>query len=334
MATLVTGGAGYIGSVMVEQLVEAGESVVVLDDVSRGHARALDESVPYYDGPVGDRALVERICREHEIDACVHFAALAYVGESVTEPKLYFENNVAQGLGLLDGLLKAGVKCFVFSSTCATYGEPVRVPIDESHPQSPVNPYGWSKLFMEKILSSYDHAYGLRFVALRYFNAAGATKRKGEHHDPETHLIPNVLAAAAGRRPYVSVFGDNYPTPDGTCIRDYIHVTDLCTAHTLALAHLRRGGDSQFINLGNGHGYSVMEVIETARSVTGKEIEVRIEPARPGDPARLVADATKAREVLGWKTRYPDLESIVRTAWEWHEAHPEGYGSHGHATAG
>jgi UDP-glucose 4-epimerase len=334
MATLVTGGAGYIGSVMVEQLVEAGQKVVVLDDVSRGHAQALDEPVPYYDGRVGDRQLVERICREHQIDECVHFAALAYVGESVTEPKLYFENNVAQGLGLLDGLMAAGVKRFVFSSTCATYGEPVRVPIDEGHPQSPVNPYGWSKLFMEKILSSYDHAYGLRFVALRYFNAAGATRRKGEHHEPETHLIPNVLAAAAGRRPFVSVFGDQYPTPDGTCVRDYIHVTDLCSAHTLALEHLRRGGQSEFINLGNGHGYSVMEVIETARRVTGRDIEVRVEPARPGDPARLVADATKAREVLGWKTRYPELEAIVRTAWEWHEAHPEGYGSHGQATAG
>ena len=334
MATLVTGGAGYIGSVMVEQLVEAGEQVVVLDDASRGHAGALDEGVPYYDGRVGDRELVASICREHEVDACVHFAALAYVGESVTEPKLYFQNNVAEGLGLLDGLLAAGVKRFVFSSTCATYGEPVRVPIDESHPQAPVNPYGWSKLFMEKILSSYDAAYDLRFVALRYFNAAGATKRKGEHHDPETHLIPNVLAAAAGRRPYVSVFGDSYPTPDGTCVRDYIHVTDLCTAHTLALAHLRRGGGSEFINLGNGHGYSVMEVIETTRRVTGRDIEVRIEPARPGDPARLVADATKAREVLGWKTQYPELEAIVRTAWEWHEAHPEGYGSRTQANAG
>ncbi len=334
MATLVTGGAGYIGSVMVEQLVEAGERVIVLDDASRGHAGALDEGVPYYDGRVGDRELVASICREHEVDACVHFAALAYVGESVTEPKLYFQNNVAEGLGLLDGLLAAGVRRFVFSSTCATYGEPVRVPIDESHPQAPVNPYGWSKLFMEKILSSYDAAYGLRFVALRYFNAAGATKRKGEHHDPETHLIPNVLAAAAGRRPYVSVFGDQYPTPDGTCVRDYIHVTDLCTAHTLALAHLRRGGGSEFVNLGNGHGYSVMEVIETTRRVTGRDIEVRVEPARPGDPARLVADATKAREVLGWKTQYPELEAIVRTAWEWHEAHPEGYASQGQASAG
>src|ERR671939_1265044 len=333
MAILVTGGAGYIGSVMVDQLLERGEQVVVLDDTSRGHARAVDEGVPFYKGQTGDRELVGRVCREHGVEACIHFAALAYVGESVAEPKLYFDNNVAQGLALLDALLAAGVGRFVFSSTCATYGEPVRVPIDETHPQAPVNPYGWSKLFMEKILSAYDRAYGLRFVALRYFNAAGATKRKGEHHDPETHLIPNVLAAAAGRRPHVSVFGDDYPTPDGTCIRDYIHITDLCTAHTLALEHLGRGGDSQFINLGNGHGYSVMEVIETARRVTGKEIEVRVEPARPGDPARLVADATKAREVLGWKTQYPELEAIVRTAWEWHEAHPEGYGSQGQATA-
>jgi len=334
MAILVTGGAGYIGSVMVEQLVEAGRGVVVLDSLARGHRGALDPSVPFYEGRIGDRELVERVCREHSVDACIHFAALAYVGESVTEPKLYFENNSAQGLGLLEGLLAAGVRRFVFSSTCATYGEPVRVPIDETHPQAPVNPYGWSKLFMEKILSAYDHAYDLRFVALRYFNAAGATRRRGEHHEPETHLIPNVLAAAAGRLPFVSVFGGDYPTPDGTCVRDYIHVTDLCSAHTLALEYLGRGGASDFINLGNGYGYSVMEVIEAARRVTGREIEVRMEPARPGDPARLVADATKAREVLGWKTRHPELEEIVRTAWEWHQSHKEGYGSEAQASAG
>jgi UDP-glucose 4-epimerase len=334
MAILVTGGAGYIGSVMVDQLAEAGERVVVIDDVSRGHHGALAEGVHFYEGRVGDRALVERVCREHEVEACIHFAAHAFVGESVTEPKLYFDNNVVQGLGLLDGLLASGVRRFVFSSTCATYGEPVRVPIDEGHPQWPVNPYGWSKFFMERILESYDRAYGLRFVALRYFNAAGATSKRGEHHEPETHLIPNVLAAAAGRLPHVSVFGGDYPTPDGTCVRDYIHVTDLCSAHTLALKYLRGGGRSEFINLGNGHGYSVMEVIEAARRVAGREIEVRIEAARPGDPARLVADARKAREVLGWETRYPELESIVRTAWEWHEAHPEGYGSQTQANAG
>ena len=325
MAVLVTGGAGYIGSVMVDELQDRGERVVVIDELSRGHRDAVAEGVPFYEGVVGDGELVRRVCRDHDVEECVHFAALAYVGESVTDPKLYFENNVAEGLGLLDGLLAAGVGRFVFSSTCATYGEPVRVPIDESHPQSPVNPYGWSKLFMEKILSSYDHAYGLRFVALRYFNAAGATKLKGEHHEPETHLIPNVLGAAAGRLPFVSVFGADYPTPDGTCVRDYIHVTDLCSAHTLALSYLKRGGKSEFINLGNGHGYSVMEVIEAARRVTGREIEVRVEAARPGDPARLVADAQKAREVLGWQTQYPELEAIVRTAWDWHQAHPQGY---------
>lgn len=325
MAILVTGGAGYIGSVMVDQLLERGEGAVVLDDTSRGHTRAVGEGVPFYNGRMGDRELVARICREHDIEACIHFAALAYVGESVSDPKRYYENNVEQGIAFLDSLLAAGVRRFVFSSTCATYGEPLRVPIDEQHPQQPTNPYGWSKLIMEKILASYDHAYGLKHVALRYFNASGATARRGEHHEPETHLIPNVLFAAMGRIPFVSVYGGDYPTPDGTAVRDYIHVTDLCSAHTLALEHLRRGGASERINLGNGHGYSVMDVIETARRVTGRDIEARVEPARPGDPSRLVADASKARSVLGWKTQYPDLETIVRTAWDWHQAHPEGY---------
>ncbi|MDT7780725.1 MAG: UDP-glucose 4-epimerase [Acidobacteriota bacterium] len=327
MAVLVTGGAGYIGSVMVDQLVERGERVVVLDNVSRGHTQALDEEVPFYQGRIGDRELVERICREHSVEACIHFAALAYVGESVSDPRLYFENNVAQGLALLDALLASGVGRFVFSSTCATYGEPQRVPIDETHPQQPANPYGWSKLFMEKILDAYSRAYQLKFVALRYFNASGATERRGEHHEPETHLIPNVLFAAMGRLPFVSIFGGDYPTPDGTAIRDYIHVTDLCSAHTLALEHLRRGGESDFINLGNGHGYSVLEVIETARRVTGREIEAKVEPARAGDPSRLVADASRAHAVLGWRTEYPELEAIIRTAWDWHQTHPEGYGT-------
>jgi UDP-glucose 4-epimerase len=311
---------------MVDQLLERGERVVVLDELGRGHRGAVDESVPFYEGRTGDGELVRRICSEHEVDACVHFAALAYVGESVADPKLYYENNVAQGIALLDGLLDSGVRRFVFSSTCATYGEPVRVPIDEEHPQNPTNPYGWSKLVMEKILQSYDAAYGLRFVALRYFNASGATERRGEHHEPESHLIPNVLFAALGKLPFVSVFGNDYPTPDGTAIRDYIHVTDLCSAHTLALEHLRSGGASDFVNLGNGQGYSVMEVIEAARRVTGREIAVRVEPARPGDPSRLVANAEKARSLLGWRTQYPDLEQIVRTAWEWHQRNPEGYG--------
>jgi UDP-glucose 4-epimerase len=327
MAILVTGGAGYIGSVMVDLLVEKGERAVVLDDLSRGHRGAVAEGVPFFEGSIGDRALVARICDEHDVDACVHFAALAYVGESVAEPKRYFENNVGQGLVLLDALLAAGVRHMVFSSTCATYGEPVRVPIDESHPQQPTNPYGWSKLFMEKILASYDAAYGLKYVALRYFNASGAAGRCGEHHEPETHLIPNVLFAATGRLSHVAVFGGEYPTPDGTAVRDYIHVTDLCTAHVLALEHLRAGGGSECINLGTGHGFSVMEVIEAARRVTGLEIEARVEPARPGDPSRLVAAADKARAVLGWEPRFTDLDTIIRTAWDWHHAHPDGYGA-------
>ncbi|MEP7337258.1 MAG: UDP-glucose 4-epimerase GalE [Acidobacteriota bacterium] len=325
MAILVTGGAGYIGSVTVEMLREKGEQVVVLDNLFRGHREAVDASIPFYEGNVGDRALVESICRRHDVEACIHFAALAYVGESVAQPKLYFENNVGQGIALLDALLGCGVQRFVFSSTCATYGEPVRIPIDEQHPQQPANPYGWSKLFLEKILASYDQAYGMKFVALRYFNAAGAIATRGEDHAPETHIIPNVLNAATGKLPHVSVFGGEYPTPDGTAIRDYIHVADLGSAHILALEHLRGGGASECINLGNGQGYSILELVEAARRVTGLPISVKIEAARAGDPSRLIANAEKARAVLGWQPTYPDLETILRTAWEWHQAHPSGY---------
>lgn len=325
MAILVTGGAGYIGSVMVELLREKGEQVVVLDNLFRGHRAAVADSVPFYQGSTGDRALVGRICTEHNIEACIHFAALAYVGESVSEPKLYFENNVEQGIALLDALLGAGVRRFVFSSTCATYGEPQYVPIDEQHPQSPTSPYGWTKLMLEKILTAYDDAYGLKYVALRYFNAAGAIPQRGENHSPETHLIPNVLYTAMDKLSHVSVFGHDYPTPDGTAIRDYIHVADLGTAHLLALEHLRQDNSSELINLGTGHGYSVMEVIETARRVTGCPIAVQMEPRRAGDPSRLVANAEKARTVLGWQPRYDKLETIIHTAWEWHQSHPAGY---------
>lgn len=325
MSILVTGGAGYIGSVTVELLAARGESVVVLDNLFRGHRAAVAPGTPFYQGEVGDRRLVERIVREHGVEACVHFAALAYVGESVAEPARYFENNAGRSAALLAALVACGVRQFVFSSTCAVYGEPAVLPLREDHPQWPANPYGWSKFFTERMLESYDRAYGLKFVSLRYFNAAGATAEHGEQHEPETHLIPNVLAAALGRRPRVEVFGSDYPTPDGTAIRDYIHIVDLGAAHLLALEHLRRGGASEFLNLGNGTGYSVLEVIETARQITGRDIAVKLEPRRPGDPARLVASAERARRVLGWVPVCPDLQSIIRTAWEWHQAHPEGY---------
>lgn len=325
MAILVTGGAGYIGSVMVETLRQQGESVVVLDNLFRGHRAAVADEIPFYQGNVGDNGLVRDICRAHDISACVHFAALAYVGESVKEPQRYFENNVAQGIALLETLLSEGVTQFVFSSTCATYGEPVRIPIDELHPQAPTNPYGWSKLMLEKVLAAYDLAYGLKYVALRYFNAAGATATRGEDHTPETHLIPNVLAAAQGRLPHVTVFGGDYPTPDGTAVRDYIHVSDLCAAHVQALNHLRQGGQSEFINLGIGQGYSILELIDIARAITGRDIAVQIQPRRPGDPSCLIADASKARQVLGWQPQFASLEAIIRTAWAWHEARPDGY---------
>jgi UDP-glucose 4-epimerase len=325
LTILVTGGAGYIGSATVERLRAKGESVVVLDDLFRGHRAAVDKEVPFYQGRVGDRALVERIATERKIDECVHFAALAYVGESVLEPARYFENNLEQGISLIGALMKTGVRRIVFSSTCATYGEAKEIPISESCPQWPVNPYGWSKLMMERLLASYDTAYGLKSVSLRYFNAAGATERCGEYHEPESHLVPNALKAASGEIPNVSVFGTDYPTPDGTAIRDYVHIADLADAHVLALEHLRRGGGSDFLNLGTGDGYSVMEVIETARKVTGKLIPTKIEGRRAGDPPKLVADATKAKRVLGWRPAMSDLPTILRSQWEWRKKHPRGY---------
>lgn len=324
MAILVTGGAGYIGSVTVELLRQKGETVVVLDDLARGHRKSLDASEPFYHGKVGDRALVGRIAKEHQIESCIHFAALAYVGESVENPALYFENNVEQGIAFFGTLERAGIRRIVFSSTAATYGEPQRIPVTEQDPQWPTNPYGWSKLFLERLLASYDRAYGIKFVSLRYFNAAGATARCGEDHDPETHLIPNILSAAAGEKADIAVFGNDYPTPDRTPIRDYVHVRDLADAHIRALEHLRKGGSSEYLNLGTGDGYSVLEVIETARKATGRAIRVRFEPRRPGDPARLVADAGRAKQVLGWIPA-SDLESIVGSAWEWKQRHPRGY---------
>jgi UDP-glucose 4-epimerase len=326
MAVLVTGGAGYIGSVTVELLRAQGEQVIILDNLSRGYRQAVPADAVFYEGRLGDRALIKQITEAHSIEACVHFAALAYVGESVEHPARYYENNVGQGIELLGALREAGTRQFIFSSTCATYGEPQYMPLDEQHPQRPVNPYGWSKFVVERVLESYDRAYGMKFVALRYFNAAGATDTLGEAHQPETHLIPIVLEVAEGKRPQVPVFGGDYPTPDGTAVRDYIHVTDLGTAHLLALKHLRGGGQSEFINLGNGTGYSVLEVIEAARQVTGREINVHIEPRRLGDPAHLIAKADRARDVLGWQPAHPDLAGIIGSAWRWRQAHPNGYG--------
>ena len=325
MAILVTGGAGYIGSATVELLREIGETVVVLDNLVYGHRAALDESVIFYEGNVGDKDLVKEIARKHEIEACVHFAAFAYVGESVTNPAKYFENNTFQTNNLLNALIESNVKNVVFSSTCASYGDPQYVPIDENHPQKPVNPYGWSKFMTERILESYDTAYGLKFVALRYFNASGATIKCGEDHEPETHLIPNVLNAADGKLPFVSVFGGDYDTADGTCVRDYIHISDLGDAHIKALEYLENGGDSTKINLGNGTGFSVLEVIEATKKVTGKDFEVKIEPRRAGDPSHLIANAAKASEVLDWKPKYADIETIIETAWDWKQKNPNGY---------
>jgi UDP-glucose 4-epimerase len=301
------------------------EQLVVLDNLSRGHRAAVSGDIKFYQGDIGDRALVSSIVREHQIDACMHFAALAYVGESVAQPSLYFENNVIQGINLLTALLESGVRQFVFSSTCATYGEPASVPISESAAQQPVNPYGWSKLIIERALASYDSAYGFKFVALRYFNAAGASRDLGEHHEPETHLIPNVLAAAAGRAAHVEIYGTDYPTADGTAVRDYIHIEDLADAHVLALRHLRAGGKSDFINLGNGHGFSVLEVVEAARKVTGRAIAVVHKPRRAGDPPVLVAHAERATQVLGWQPKRAGLEDIIGSAWSWRLSHPNGY---------
>ncbi len=319
MAILVTGGAGYIGSVVVDDLIDSGHEVVVLDNLSRGHRESVNERAKFYEGDIGDRRLVGQICSENDLDAVMHFSAFAYVGESVEQPSLYYKNNTIQTVSLLDELIANNVRKFVFSSTCATYGEPQRLPLDETHPQNPENPYGWTKLFVEKVMQDYDRAYGLRFVALRYFNACGATERRRELHDPETHLIPLILDAAAGKRPHISVFGGDYPTSDGTAIRDYIHVSDLSRAHLLAFDYLRGGGGSTAANLGNGKGFSVLEVIEAARKVTGAEIPVKMEPRRPGDPSSLVANAAKANEVLGWKPEINSIEDIIRSAWLWYQ---------------
>jgi len=321
MNVFVTGGAGYIGSVCTEALLDAGHQVTVYDNLSEGHRSAVDARAQFVLGrpEEGDNLLVA--VRAARPDAIMHFAANALVGESMTNPKKYFHNNVVNGLKLLDAAVECGVKKFVFSSTCATYGPPDRLPMTEDLPQRPINPYGESKLMFEKMLQWYQRIYGLEFIAFRYFNAAGASDKLGEHHRVEAHLIPNVLQVALGRKPHCEIYGTDYPTPDGTCIRDYIHILDLAQAHMLGLAPGRQG----FYNLGNGDGYSVREVIRTCEKVSGKAIAAVEKPRRPGDPPRLVAAADRAMRELGWTPKYPKLEDIVATAWAWHQRHPEGY---------
>jgi len=313
---LVVGGAGYIGSHMVWMLVSRGVRVVVLDDLSSGHADAV-LGAELVRGDMGDRDLLDKVLGANRFDAVMHFASFIQVGESVSDPSAYYRNNVVKTLTLLDAMKDHGVRQFIFSSTAAVFGEPAYTPIDERHPQQPINPYGWSKRMIEQVLADYDRAYGLKSVALRYFNAAGAHPQGllGERHAQETHLIPLVLQAAAGQRPHITLFGDDYHTPDGTCVRDYIHVMDLAEAHWLALNYLEQGGASTVFNLGNGDGYSVAQVIEAAKAVTGLPVPVKMGERRPGDPARLVADATRARTVLGWEPRFASLEAMIRTAW-------------------
>lgn len=320
MRVLVTGGAGYIGSHMVKLLLQRGADVVTLDDLSGGHRDAVLGG-RFLHGNTADRGLLDTAFGGATCDAVMHFASFIQVGESVRDPGKYYGNNVANTLVLLDAMVAHGVGRFVFSSSAAIFGEPEHTPIDEAHPKRPINPYGFSKWAVEHALADYDRAYGLKSVCLRYFNAAGADPegQLGERHEPETHLIPLVLQAASGRLASVSVFGDDYPTPDGTCVRDYIHVVDLCQAHLLALERLDGTGQSAAYNLGNSRGYSVKEVIETAERVTGRSIPVVRAPRREGDPAVLVADSTRAISELGWRPQYSDLETIVRHAWNWEQ---------------
>lgn len=320
MSILVTGGAGYIGSHFVKALTEKGEDVVVLDNLSRGHKEALIESNKFEQVDLLDYNNLLEALKRHDLDAIVHFAAFAYVGESVEKPELYYENNVVGSFNLIRAAKECGIKKFVFSSTCSLYGNPERVPIAEDAKVQPINPYAQTKLMIEKILRDFDTAYGMKSVALRYFNAAGADPAGniGESHQPEPHLIPIILEAALGKREKVYIFGDDYDTPDGTCIRDYIHVNDLADAHIKALEYLARSGKSDFINLGTGDGNSVKEVITTTEEVTGKKVKYDIVGRRAGDPAILVADNKKAKEVLGWNPEYK-LKEIIEHAWNWHQ---------------
>jgi UDP-glucose 4-epimerase len=325
MKVLVIGGAGYVGSHTVRQLVRSGHEVVIYDNLSRGHRQSVPEGT-FVHGELADRAGLQRVLSEHAIEAVMHFAAFALVGESVAQPAMYYQNNVSAPLELLEAMRAEGVWRIVFSSTTATYGQPEIVPIAENTLQLPINPYGFTKLVFEHALTDYAHAYGFGCAALRYFNAAGASPDGdiGEDHDPESHLIPLVLQTALGQRTRIGIFGEDYPTPDGTCIRDYIHVDDLADAHLRALELLTPATNLQ-MNLGTGRGQSVKQIIDACRRVTGHPIPTSVEERRPGDPAELVADSSLAQRVLGWRPKYTEIEAIVETAWRWHSSHPRGY---------
>ncbi len=327
MAILVTGGAGYIGSHTAAELLAANEDVVILDNLEKGHRGAV-KGGKFCKGDLRDAEFLDSVFKENRIDEVIHFAAYSLVGESVNEPLKYYNNNMVSTLRLLDKMKEYGVKRLVFSSTAATYGEPENTPILETDRTFPTNPYGETKLSVEKVLKWADNAYGIKYVSLRYFNAAGAhiSGTIGEDHKPESHLIPIVLQAALGKRDAIQIFGDDYDTPDGSCIRDYIHVTDLAAAHILALKSLRNGGDSRVYNLGNGKGFSVREVVSLARKVTGVNIKEVIAPRRAGDPAILVASSDRIKNELKWEPKYDELSTIIETAWKWHKDHPDGYG--------
>lgn len=321
MRVFVTGGAGYIGSACAEYLLDRGYEVTVFDDLITGHIEAVDPRAKFIKANLGDRENLIKVVKEGKYDAIMHFAAFSLVGESMKNPSKYFNNNLANAINLADAAVEGGVKTFVFSSTAATFGEPKEIPIREDAPQLPINPYGESKLCFEKVLNWYSRIYGLKYAALRYFNAAGATGKYGEDHNPETHLIPILLQVAQGKREKAMLFGDDYDTPDGTCIRDYIHILDLAQAHEKALYAPKSG----HYNLGTGSGLSVREILETARKVTGHPIPAEVVPRRPGDPPRLIADSTRARRELGWKPEYEDASAIIESVWKWLATHPNGY---------
>lgn len=327
MSVLVLGGAGYIGSHTVYELVDRDEDVVIADNLQTGYMEAVHPNARFYEGDIRDENFLNALFNEEKIDSVIHFAANSLVGESMTDPLKYYDNNLYGTMVLLKSMVKNGINKIVFSSTAATYGEPENIPILESDLKEPTNTYGETKLAMEKMIKWVSMAHDLRFVSLRYFNACGAHKsaKIGEAHKPETHLIPLILQVPNGRRGHINIFGDDYDTPDGTCIRDYIHVTDLAQAHILAVEYLQKGGENNIFNLGNGVGFSVKEVVETARKVTGHPIPAVISPRRAGDPARLVASCEKAKQILGWKPLYTELDEIIDSAWNWHKNHPDGF---------